>query len=103
MVTALTNNLAVKGFRLNHPPADFQPQRDLPEGFLEFLEPLHRRFTPWQKSLIQDRARALEDSLQGNKPAHRYPAEAVRNGWRIELPDWCKDQRNQPIQRLLTR
>ena len=95
MVTALTNNLAVKGFRLNHPPADFQAQRDLPKGFLEFLEPLHRRFTPWQKSLIQDRARALEDSLQGNKPAHRYPAEAVRNGWRIELPDWCKDQRNQ--------
>ena len=95
MVTALTNNLAVKGFRLNYPPADFQPQRDLPKGFLEFLEPLHRRFTPWQQSLIRERARALEDSHQGNKPAHRYPAEAVRNGWRIELPDWCKDQRNQ--------
>jgi len=95
MVTVPTNNLAVKGFRLNYPAADFQPQRDLPGGFLEFLEPLHRRFTPWQKSLIQDRARALEDSLQGNKPAHRYPAEAVRNGWGIDLPDWCKDQRNQ--------
>ena len=88
MVTAPTNNLAVKGFHLNYPPADLQPQRDLPEGFLEFLEPLHRRFTPWQQALIQDRARALEDSHQGNKPAHRYPAEAVRNGWRIELPDF---------------
>ena len=95
MATVSANNLTVKGFRLNCPAADFQPQRDLPEGFLEFLEPLHRRFTPWQQSQIEDRARVLEESHQGDKPAHRYPAEAVRNGWRIELPDWCKDQRNQ--------
>ncbi|HET7441360.1 MAG TPA: hypothetical protein VFJ47_08665, partial [Terriglobales bacterium] len=95
MVTVPATNLAVKGFRLNCPPADFQPQRDLPEGFLEFFEPLHRQFTPWQRSLMQERARVLEESHQGGKPAHRFPAEAVRNGWRIELPDWCKDQRNQ--------
>ena len=33
--------------------------------------------------------------LQGRKPAHAHPAEAVRNGWQIELPSWCRDQRNQ--------
>ncbi len=37
----------------------------------------------------------LAESLQGEKPTHRYPAEAVRNGWRIQLPEWCQDQRNQ--------
>ena len=37
----------------------------------------------------------LAESLQGDKPAHHYPASAVRNGWKIELPGWCQDQRNQ--------
>jgi malate synthase len=96
MSTVFANNLSsLSGFRMNRPPADFRPERDLPAGFLEFLTPLHQRFTPRQRSLAEDRQRLLEDSLQGHKPAHRYPAEAVRNGWRIELPEWCQDQRNQ--------
>jgi malate synthase len=37
----------------------------------------------------------LAESHQGDKPTHHYPASAVRNGWRVELPDWCEDQRNQ--------
>ena len=28
-------------------------------------------------------------------PPTAIPREAVRNGWRIELPEWCQDQRNQ--------
>jgi len=31
---------------VNFAPAELNPQRDLPEGFLEFLLPLHRQFTP---------------------------------------------------------
>src|SRR6266700_3967734 len=83
------------GFRINTPPADFQPQKDLPEGFLEFLAPLHRKFSPWRSELIEDRRLALDDSHAGSKPVHRYPGPAVRNGWQIELPQWCRDQRNQ--------
>ena len=95
MSTVFANNLSLSGFRISRPPADFQPERDLPAGFLEFLTPLHQRFTPRQRALVEDRQHLLDDSLQGHKPAHRYPAEAVRNGWRIQLPEWCQDQRNQ--------
>jgi malate synthase len=37
----------------------------------------------------------LQASLEGDKPAHSFPSDTVRNGWRIELPEWCQDQRNQ--------
>jgi malate synthase len=83
------------GFHLNQPPAGFSPERDLPPGFLEFLAPLHRQFGPRQAILLQERKRVLAESHQGEKPTHRYPASAVRNGWRVELPEWCLDQRNQ--------
>ena len=83
------------GFHLNRPPVGFAPERDLPPGFLEFLAPLHRRFTPRQEELVAVRERVLAESHEGNKPTHHHPLEAVRNGWRIELPAWCQDQRNQ--------
>jgi malate synthase len=83
------------GFHLNRPPAGFVAERDLPEGFLDFLAPLHQQFAPRQRELVSERKRVLADALQGEKPTHRYPREAVRNGWRIQLPAWCQDQRNQ--------
>ncbi len=95
MASISANQVTSTGFQLNAPPADCRLDQELPEGFLGFLEPLHRRFTPRQQSLIEDRRRVLEESLQGSKPAHRYPSEAVRNGWRIDLPEFCQDQRNQ--------
>jgi malate synthase len=87
-IATLTNSV-------NTPPADFDPNRDLPAGFLDFLLPLHRVFTPRQQELALRRTEALQASLEGHKPQHRFPSEAVRNGWRITLPDWCQDQRNQ--------
>jgi malate synthase len=95
MASVLTENSSPVGFQVNQPPSGFDRLRDLPKGFLEFLTPLHTRFAPRQQALLQERKRVLADSLQGNKPTHRYPAEAVRNGWRVELPEWCQDQRNQ--------
>jgi malate synthase len=95
MATVPANKVNVTGFRLNSPPAGFDSRRDLPEGFLQFLSPLHQRFSPWQESLIEERRRVLAESQQGNKPAHCFPGPAVRNGWKIELPEWCQDQRNQ--------
>jgi len=85
----------ITGFHVNTPPQDFLPQRDLEEGFLEFLTPLHRKFSPRRTHLAEERRMVLRDSHSGVKPVHRYPGPAVRNGWRIELPEWCQDQRNQ--------
>ena len=95
MASSPTDIVHFVGFSLNTPPAGFSPERDLPQGFLEFLTPLHERFAPRQTALLQERKRVLAESHQGDKPAHRYPASAVRNGWRVELPGWCQDQRNQ--------
>lgn len=69
--------------------------RDLPAGFVEVLAPLHRRFAERHRALLEARHMALEESLQGNKPAHLFPSVATRSDWRIELPEWCRDQRNQ--------
>ena len=80
---------------VNSAPAGFDASRDLPAGFMDFFLPLHRAFTPRQQELAMRRAEALQASLEGNKPRHRFPSDAVRNGWKITLPEWCQDQRNQ--------
>jgi malate synthase len=76
---------------VNSAPEGFQ----LPQGFMDFFLPLHRAFTPRQQELVRKRADILQASLEGDKPRHRFPSDAVRNGWRIALPEWCRDQRNQ--------
>jgi malate synthase len=95
MASLPTDVVPFTGFHLNQPPAGFSPERELPPGFLDFLAPLHRQFAPRQATLLRERKRVLAESHQGEKPTHRYPASAVRNGWRVELPEWCLDQRNQ--------
>ena len=62
---------------------------------MDFLLPLHRAFTPRQQELALRRVEVLQRSLEGDKPTHRFPSDTVRNGWRIQLPEWCRDQRNQ--------
>jgi malate synthase len=95
MATISTVDAGINGFQLNTPPAGFRAEHDLSEGFLQFLRPLHQRFAARRNELVEDRRRVLADSHGGSKPVHRYPGPAVRNGWRIELPEWCQDQRNQ--------
>src|SRR5262245_30678185 len=80
---------------INSAPVDFDATRDLPKGFMDFFLPLHRVFTPRQQELASARVDVLQRSLEGDKPAHRFPSATVRNGWRIEMPEWCRDQRNQ--------
>jgi malate synthase len=80
---------------INIPPADFAPVRDLPEGFLNFLLPLHRAFTPRQRVLIGRREAALEAAHRGRLPNYLPSSEATLSAWKIELPAWCRDQRNQ--------
>ncbi len=81
--------------RRNCAPADFPAAGGLPEGFLEFLLPLHREFTPRQKALVARRERVLAEAHRGRLPHYLEPSEATTADWKIELPEWCADQRNQ--------
>ncbi|HBB87414.1 MAG TPA: hypothetical protein DC047_07345 [Blastocatellia bacterium] len=68
---------------------------DLSTAFLEFLLPLHRRFTPWQQRLQAARRDRLAAANLGEKPDYLRVSEATTATWRIAVPDWCRDQRNQ--------
>src|SRR4051812_47704167 len=81
----------LRGFAINTVP---QPP-DLPEGFVEFYAPLHSRFTPWQQELIEKRKRVLQDAHAGKLPQYLPDSQATTTDWKIALPDWAKDQRNQ--------
>ena len=80
---------------MNYAPADFDPLKDLPQGFMDFLLPLHRQFTPRQQQLVAKRAQVLKASHGGRAPNYLPPSEATTSDWRIEVPEWCADQRNQ--------
>jgi len=80
---------------MNYAPANLDPQKDLPKGFMDFLLPLHKQFTPRQQEIIAKRAKGLEASHQGKPPDYLPPSEATKTEWKIELPEWCADQRNQ--------
>ena len=80
---------------VNSPPAGFVATRDLPAGLFEFLKPLHREFTPRQQELAAKRKDVLARAHQGRLPDYLPPSEATTEAWRIELPAWCEDQRNQ--------
>jgi malate synthase len=80
---------------LNQAPPDLDPARDLPRGFIDFLLPLHRAFTPRQRELAATRRRVLEAAHQGRLPDYLPASEATTGSWRVSLPGWCQDQRNQ--------
>jgi malate synthase len=80
---------------VNTAPSGFDPARDLPAGFIEFLLPLHRAFTPRQRDLVGRRAATLEASHKGQLPDYFPSSRATSDAWQIELPAWCLDQRNQ--------
>ena len=80
---------------MNVAPAGFAIARDLPAGFAQFYAPLHERFTPEQQRLVHARAERLARAQAGYLPAYLPPSEATTTHWRVELPQWCRDQRNQ--------
>jgi malate synthase len=82
------------GPRMNSAPQDFDPARDLPRGFMAFYRPLHAAFATRRATLVAARHAALDTAHRGLLPTWR-PGEAWRSEWRIELPAWCRDQRNQ--------
>jgi malate synthase len=80
---------------MNSTPPGFDPERDLPPGLVEFLTPLHHEFTPRQQALVAERAAALERAHRGELPDYLSPSPATTSAWRVDLPAWCRDQRNQ--------
>ncbi|HEX7960486.1 MAG TPA: hypothetical protein VF493_11240 [Terriglobales bacterium] len=92
---ATTPETGLRGFEINSTPGNFNLQRDLPRGFLEFFLPLHQRFTPWQQKLVTRRKQVLADAHAGKPPKHLPSSEATTGKWRIDLPKWVEDQRNQ--------
>ena len=96
MNSAATERERASGVRrFNTAPPDFLPESDLPKGFMDFLLPLHRELTPRQQALIGKRAEVLTTAHQGRKPNYLPPSEAKSGAWKIQLPSWCIDQRNQ--------
>src|SRR6266478_4439163 len=81
--------------RFNTAPPVFDPQTDLPPGFMDFVLPLHRELTPRQQAFIKKRAAGLAVSHAGRKPNYLPPSEATTGNWKIQIPAWCADQRNQ--------
>jgi malate synthase len=80
---------------MNAVPAGTDLSRVLPRGFLEFLLPLHREFTPRQQTLAARREEALRQAHHGFLPQHPERGVIHHGDWKIELPAWCADQRNQ--------
>jgi malate synthase len=88
-------DLANRLMPVNSAPEGFDASRDLPTGFLEFLLTLHAALTPRQRTLIARREYALGAAHAGNLPAYLPASVATMQPWRVELPGWCADQRNQ--------
>lgn len=80
---------------VNSAPEGFEPRRDLPAGFMDFLLPLHAALTQRQRALVGRREAALAEAHTGKLPNYLPPSVASMQPWQIELPDWCFDQRNQ--------
>jgi len=75
-------------------PAGFSIEHDLPAGFADFYRPLHDAFTARQQAALAKRHAVLAASQNGQRPDYLPPSEA-QGDWRIALPAWVADQRNQ--------
>ena len=84
-----------KRLHMNTAPARFDAARDLPQGLAEFLRQLDAEFTPRQQALLAKRKAALSEAHRGRLPNYLPPSSATTTDWKISLPDWCLDQRNQ--------
>jgi malate synthase len=75
-------------------PDGFSLERDLPAGFADFYLPLHAEFTPRQQAALSERHRLMDAAHAGQLPDY-LPPSAASGDWRIELPAWAADERNQ--------
>jgi malate synthase len=75
---------------MSHAPGGYA----YPPGFLSFYMPLHEAFARRAQQHNVARKVALDASLAGKKPTY-LPKSEANGDWRIELPWFTADQRNQ--------
>ncbi|MGH7684184.1 MAG: hypothetical protein ACREMT_07565, partial [Vulcanimicrobiaceae bacterium] len=80
---------------MNSAPEGWSLERDAPAGFATFYRQLHATFTPRQQALAKKRRTVLDASHHGRYPDYLPASTATTTEWRIELPKWVLDQRNQ--------
>lgn len=80
---------------MNTAPEGFALSAKLPEGFLSFYGKLHTKFYPWQQALLLQRQQQLRRALEGELPDYASLGEIELGDWKINLPEWISDQRNQ--------
>jgi len=80
---------------INTAPPGFDAERDIAPGFMAFFRPLDDAFTRRQQDLALRREENLAAAHRGQLPDFLPVSPASRERWRIELPAWCADQRNQ--------
>ena len=69
--------------------------RALPRDFTGFYAPLHDAFAPRARELAAQRREVLERAHGGVLPGYLHKSKSRPTDWRISLPAWCRDQRNQ--------
>jgi malate synthase len=80
---------------INKPPEGFNSKKDLPEGFYDFYLELHEEFKDRWLDFKRKRKEVLELAHRGVLPDYLPSSEATTGQWRIELPSYVQDQRNQ--------
>lgn len=80
---------------MNAAPSGFDRDRDLPPGFAAFYEALHEKFAARARELVAHRSLVLRRAHAGELPTYLHFTKARPTDWRIALPAWCADQRNQ--------
>lgn len=74
--------------------------------FFEFFQPLHERFAGWQREIAKNRTARFQYAFEkktkvGYKedyeswPDNLKPRQFIVPEFKIDLPEWCQDQRNQ--------
>ena len=81
--------------RINHAPENYDAAIQMPDGFYDFLKSLHEEFTPRQQKLARKRGEVLARSHAGEPPDYSSASEAHGDDWKIVLPAYISDQRNQ--------
>jgi len=75
---------------------EFERAPDAPsEELLAFLLPLHRAFGSRRAALLEARRLSLEAAHQGRLPSYLPESGATKGKWRLSVPKWALDQRNQ--------
>ena len=80
---------------MNTAPKAWSLEKDAPAGFAAFYRTLHDAFTARQQALAAKRRSVHDASRAGAPPTYLPPSDATTADWRIDLPAWIADQRNQ--------